>query len=76
MLAMIIGRIGCFLTGVHEETYGLPTDSIFGMHLGDSYLRHPVALYEITFLIVLWIVLKNIQGKAKYPSGFVFNCLC
>lgn len=73
MLAMIIGRIGCFLTGVHEETYGLPTDSIFGMHLGDSYLRHPVALYEIAFLIVLWIVLKNIQGKAKYPSGFVFQ---
>ncbi|UMQ40643.1 prolipoprotein diacylglyceryl transferase [Chryseobacterium sp. Y16C] len=73
MLAMIIGRIGCFLTGIHEETYGLPTDSIFGMHLGDSYLRHPVALYEIAFLIVLWIVLKVIQRKEKYPSGFVFQ---
>lgn len=73
ILAMIIGRIGCFLTGVHEETYGLPTDSIFGMYLGDSYLRHPVALYEIAFLIVLWIVLKMIQKKEKYPSGFVFQ---
>lgn len=73
MLAMIIGRIGCFLTGVHEETYGLPTDSIFGMHLGDSYLRHPVALYEIAFLVVLWIVLKIIQNRGKYPSGFVFQ---
>ncbi|MCE3075161.1 prolipoprotein diacylglyceryl transferase [Chryseobacterium gwangjuense] len=73
MLAMIIGRIGCFLTGVHEETYGLPTDSVFGMHLGDSYLRHPVALYEIAFLVVLWIVLKIIQNKGKYPSGFIFQ---
>ncbi len=49
MLAIIIGRIGCFLTGIYEETYGLPTDSVFGMHLGDQYLRHPVALYEISF---------------------------
>lgn len=50
---MIIGRIGCFLTGIYEETYGIPTDSVFGMHLGDQYLRHPVALYEIGFLIAL-----------------------
>jgi prolipoprotein diacylglyceryltransferase len=73
MLAMIIGRIGCFLTGIYEETYGLPTNSIFGMHLGDQYLRHPVSLYEIAFLIVLWICLKLIQNKKKYPSGFVFQ---
>lgn len=73
ILAIIIGRIGCFLTGVHEETYGLPTDSIFGMHLGDEYLRHPVALYEIAFLIVLWACLKIIEKKRKYPSGFIFQ---
>lgn len=73
LLAIIIGRIGCFLTGVHEETYGLPTTSIFGMHLGDQYLRHPVALYEIAFLIILWICLKLIEKKRKYPSGFIFQ---
>jgi phosphatidylglycerol:prolipoprotein diacylglycerol transferase len=73
ILAMIIGRIGCFLTGIYEETYGLPTNSIFGMHLGDQYLRHPVSLYEIVFLVVLWICLKLIQNKKKYPSGFIFQ---
>ena len=73
LLAMIIGRVGCFLTGVHEETYGVPTDSIFGMHLGDRYLRHPVALYEMFFLIILWIILKRVQRKRKFPSGFVFQ---
>lgn len=72
ILAMIIGRIGCFLTGLYEETYGIPTDSVFGMHLGDQYLRHPVALYEIAFLILLWIGLKYIQSK-KYASGFIFQ---
>ncbi|RKE78518.1 prolipoprotein diacylglyceryl transferase family protein [Chryseobacterium sp. AG363] len=73
ILAMIIGRIGCFLTGVYEETYGIPTDSVFGMHLGDQYLRHPVALYEIAFLILLWIGLKYIQSRKKYASGFIFQ---
>lgn len=73
LLAIIIGRIGCFLTGVHEETYGLPTDSIFGMHLGDEYLRHPVALYEIAFLLFMWFELKMIGRKNKYVSGFLFK---
>lgn len=73
ILAMIIGRIGCFLTGIHEETYGLPTDSFFGMHLGDAYLRHPVALYEIAFLIFMWFELRMISRKNKYPSGFIFQ---
>ena len=73
ILAMVIGRIGCFLTGIGEETYGIPTDSVFGMHLGDQYLRHPVALYEIAFLIFLWIGLKYIQNSKKYPSGFIFQ---
>jgi len=73
IFAIIIGRIGCFLTGVHEETYGLPTSSVFGMHLGDQYLRHPVALYEIVFLLFLWVELKMISRKNKYPSGFIFQ---
>jgi prolipoprotein diacylglyceryltransferase len=75
MLAMIIGRIGCFLTGIYEETYGIPTDSVFGMHLGDQYLRHPVALYEIVF-VVLWMVLKYIQKQKNIPQDFFFSSLC
>lgn len=73
ILAIIIGRIGCFFTGVYEETYGIPTDSIFGMHLGDQYLRHPVALYEIAFLLFMWFELKMISRKNKYVSGFLFQ---
>lgn len=73
MLAIIIGRIGCFLTGIYEETYGIPTDSVFGMHLGDQYLRHPVALYEIGFLMLLWMSLKYIQNHRAYGSGFLFQ---
>lgn len=71
--AMCIGRIGCFFTGIYEETYGLPTDSIFGMYLGDSYPRHPVALYEIVFLIILGFVIFWIRKTQKYVSGFLFQ---
>ncbi len=73
ILAMIIGRIGCFFTGIYEETYGLPTDSIFGMYLGDDFKRHPVALYEIAFLILLWIILRRIIKHNILPSGIIFQ---
>lgn len=73
IIAIIIGRIGCFLTGVYEQTFGVETTSIFGMFLGDGLLRHPVALYEIVYLIFLWIVLKIIQKKYIYPSGYLFQ---
>ena len=73
ILAMIIGRIGCFLTGVYEQTFGVETASIFGMDLGDGLMRHPVALYEIVYLILLWIVLKIVQKKYIYPSGYLFQ---
>jgi prolipoprotein diacylglyceryltransferase len=54
ILALIAGRIGCFSMGVYEETYGLSTSFITGMNLGDGVSRHPVALYEILFLLLLW----------------------
>lgn len=47
LLGLIVGRIGCFLAGLHDGTYGLPTDRPWGLDFGDSIPRHPVALYEI-----------------------------
>jgi len=73
ILGMIIGRIGCFLNGVVESAYGTETSSWMGMNLGDGILRHPVALYEIVFLILLWIVLANIKRKHSLKEGMVFK---
>ncbi len=50
ILALIIGRIGCFTMGIYEETYGTETSLFSGMNLGDGIMRHPVTLYEIFFL--------------------------
>lgn len=73
IVAMFIGRIGCFFIGVYEETYGLPTSSMLGMDLGDHINRHPVALYEMLFLLLLFISLKYFQKMYTYKSGVLFQ---
>lgn len=73
ILALIIGRIGCFSMGVYEETYGIATSALLGMNLGDGLLRHPVSLYEIFFLLVLWIALYNSSKKIALENGALFK---
>lgn len=73
ILALIIGRIGCFSMGVAEETYGVQTGLPWGMNLGDGVYRHPVALYEIVFLIGLWIGLRALQNRQVLETGALFK---
>ncbi|HEY9258193.1 prolipoprotein diacylglyceryl transferase family protein, partial [Chitinophaga sp.] len=73
ILAMIIGRIGCFSMGIYEETYGLPTSLPSGMNLGDGLLRHPVSLYEIIFLAALWALLAFISQRWPLVNGGRFK---
>ena len=40
-VAIAIGRIGCLLTGVADDTSGTPTSLPWGMDLGDGVSRHP-----------------------------------
>ncbi len=73
ILALIIGRMGCFSMGVYEETYGIPTTLFTGMNLGDGLMRHPVSLYEVFFLILLWIVLLQVEKKYTLAEGGRFK---
>ena len=74
ILGIIIGRIGCFLSGIKEFTYGSETNTIFGMDLGDGILRHPIALYEIVFLTILFILIYKLQQKqVNFTSGNYFK---
>jgi phosphatidylglycerol:prolipoprotein diacylglycerol transferase len=73
ILAMIIGRTGCFLNGIYEPTFGMETSWFTGMNLGDGKLRHPVALYEIIFLVLLWMALIVISKKTTLASGEKFK---
>ena len=51
--AISVGRIGCFLVGPIDHTAGLPSKLPWAIASGDAIRRHPVALYEIAFLIAL-----------------------
>jgi prolipoprotein diacylglyceryltransferase len=63
IIALLIGRIGCFSMGIHEPVYGIETHFFMGMDLGDGLSRHPVILYEMFFLLVLLLVFYLIRGK-------------
>ena len=62
-MALFIGRIGCFSMGIAEPTYGIETSFITGMDLGDGLYRHPVALYEMFFMLLLFIFFQKIKNK-------------
>jgi len=73
IVGIFIGRVGCFLSGINEFTYGKVTDSIFGMDLGDGLLRHPTSLYELVFLVLLFFSLKHIQKNSTLNNGELFK---
>lgn len=59
VVLIAVGRIGCFLAGLDDFTYGIETQLPWGVDFGDGLKRHPVQLYEtlvmFTFLCVLLI---------------------
>jgi prolipoprotein diacylglyceryltransferase len=49
-VGIVIGRIGCFLTGLQDQTHGLPTTLPWGVDFGDGVPRHPTQLYESLYI--------------------------
>jgi prolipoprotein diacylglyceryltransferase len=63
-IGIAIGRIGCFLSGLDDYTYGTETDFILGYDFGDGIYRHPVQLYEsatmlLFFIYLLWVYRRD-----------------
>lgn len=50
-VGMCIGRIGCYLAGLQDHTYGNATSLPWGVDFGDGIARHPTQIYEILFLL-------------------------
>ena len=73
ILAMIIGRIGCFLAGLPDGTYGTPSNLPWAINFGDGIRRHPTNLYEILFWVRLWLVLLTIEKKRTFTDGAKFK---
>ena len=73
VVGIFIGRIGCFLSGIKEFTYGKETDFFMGMDLGDGILRHPTSLYELFFLVALFFFLKWLRDHVELQKGHLFQ---
>ncbi|MFN0191462.1 MAG: prolipoprotein diacylglyceryl transferase family protein [Aestuariivirga sp.] len=60
---VVVGRWGCFLSGLEDNTHGTPTALPWGHDFGDGIARHPVQLYEsftmLAFLVVALVLLAR-----------------
>ena len=63
LLGLIIGRIGCHLEGLEDGTFGNPITLPWGIDFGDGITRHPTNLYEIIFLVILWLSIIYIEKR-------------
>ncbi len=73
IVGIFIGRVGCFLSGTNEFTYGVETDFFLSMNLGDGVQRHPITLYELVFLLLLFIIVKYYFNQKVNYKGKLFK---
>lgn len=74
-----VGRIGCLLSGLPDNTYGIPTAMAWGWDFGDGILRHPVQLYEsasmlVFFLLTIFFLLR--RNSFWQRNLFYLFCTC
>jgi len=71
-LSIAIGRIGCFLTGLSDNTHGVATSLPWGVDFGDGMARHPTQLYEIAILaaIAAW---ASVHSRRPHHEGDLFK---
>jgi prolipoprotein diacylglyceryltransferase len=72
-LGTAIGRIGCFLTGLSDHTYGLATTLPWGVNFGDGVARHPTQIYESIFVLLLATVIWLAGRNRSLPPGARFR---
>ncbi len=71
-LGIALGRIGCFLAGLSDHTYGIATTLPWGVDFGDGIKRHPTQLYEMVFLLALAGVLWR-MSRAPHREGALYR---
>jgi prolipoprotein diacylglyceryltransferase len=69
-VGIAVGRVGCFLAGLADDTYGKPTSLPWAVNLGDGIGRQPVQIYEILFLVLLAIAVST---RRPLPEGARFR---
>jgi uncharacterized membrane protein YeaQ/YmgE (transglycosylase-associated protein family) len=76
-LGAVIGRLGCFFSGLGDGTYGAPTSLPWAVDLGDGVGRHPVQLYESAAMAVfLAIYLAALAQRRPWALRRGFYVMC
>ncbi|WP_169333584.1 prolipoprotein diacylglyceryl transferase [Leeia oryzae] len=73
MSGIAIGRIGCFLAGKYDATYGVETTLPWGIDFGDGIKRHPTQIYEVLFLTGFMGVLRLLSARLLQHNGLMFK---
>lgn len=71
--SVAVGRWGCFLSGLEDQTYGTATALTWGVDFGDGISRHPVQLYEslaMSAFLALALVLIGRRTPFFMRNGF------
>ena len=72
IFGIALGRVGCFLTGLADHTYGVATSLPWAVDFGDGVLRHPTQLYESLFLLLSGVLLFGLRHRLQ-RQGLMFR---
>src|SRR4029078_9835957 len=75
LVGLIIGRIGCLLAGLYDDTYGTPTTLPLGVDLGDGVARHPTAIYDMLFAAVMLLGFRLWGAPLAREPGLRFKLM-
>jgi len=75
LVGLSVGRIGCFIAGLQDDTFGNPTTMPWGVDFGDGIRRHPVQLYDILFALTLLVALRYCRPVLSREPGLQFKLM-
>jgi phosphatidylglycerol:prolipoprotein diacylglycerol transferase len=75
LVGLIIGRTGCLLAGLQDDTYGIPTDLPWGIDFGDGIRRHPTQLYDMLFAATALLTLRQLRPTLRLQPGLAFKLM-
>ncbi len=71
-VGVVVGRFGCFFSGIDDFTYGTPTHLPWGHDFGDGVMRHPAPLYEsgsMALFLVFYLVAVLMKKRWVVDNG-------
>jgi phosphatidylglycerol:prolipoprotein diacylglycerol transferase len=73
MVGTVVGRVGCFLAGLNDGTYGVASSLPWAVDFGDGIARHPTQLYDMAFVLLYGGTLLRHAARWREKPGFLFK---